>query len=54
VRGSWWKDEIPTGLQELRVRGRDTKGNVGDPILMTIDIGTWFDLTVVLGLWTAD
>ena len=39
MQGSWSKEEVSTGSQTLTVRGRDTKGNVGEPITVTIDIG---------------
>ena len=39
MQGSWSKDEVSTGSQTFTVRGRDRKGNVGEPITVTIDIG---------------
>ncbi|CAB4028569.1 Hypothetical predicted protein [Paramuricea clavata] len=39
MQHSWTRHETPTGLLVFRVRGRDTKGNVGEPITVAIDIG---------------
>ena len=39
LQGSWSRSEISTGSHEFRVRGRDTKGNVGEIITTTIEIG---------------
>ena len=40
MEGSWGKQEVSTGSQKFTVRGRDTKGNLGEPITITIEIGT--------------
>lgn len=39
LQGVWSREETPTGSQTFKVRGRDTKGNLGEPISVTIDIG---------------
>ena len=40
LQGSYSRSEIPSGAHVFRVRGRDNKGNVGEPISLTIEIGT--------------
>ncbi|XP_028410633.1 uncharacterized protein LOC114533322 [Dendronephthya gigantea] len=40
MRGSYTQNEIPSGSHRFRVRGRDNKGNVGEPISLSIEIDT--------------